>query len=478
MDKDIPVGSTAPEHKQLIGGHWLQGQEWYEVQDKLAGGVMASVPVCEDEMCEMAVLAACDAVPALSTMSTGDRTSLLNGWAEQVDGRRAALARMLHRESAIPLVWADIEVEKAAEALRRAASESEHAVPESVPALMKSAEAVLPADLTMRHPVGIVGAILPDRHPLFYAAQLAGASMITGCPVVLLCPPLVPLAVMELMQLGSRQPWPPGSLNLIFGSNRDLGQKLAKDSRVTLVVLAGSTRDAGAFGKVRGQRPLISVGAGFGCALVDRSADVTQVVTGLLAMRFRRPHIGRVPVHFVLAPESLTSRLNDALTAGVQSLTAAAADDPAAEVPWQITESLARRAEEWLQAMVQSGGIVVCGGQRRGSWIAPALIVAPAGLEAVEPPPPHAPFLIVDSYDKRPGRQLSRFPDIEEVSIFTSDVQSALELIGVPNVSRVDVYTTRSGQSTSRPGSDGREQIQHLIAGMTRRKRVELHLAG
>ena len=106
------------------------------------------------------------------------------------------------------------------------------------------------------------------------------------------------------------------------------------------------------------------------------------------------------------------------------------------------------------------------------------MITAPAGLEAIAPPPHHAPFLILDSYDKRPGHQLRRFPHIEEASIFTSDVQSALELIGVPNVSRVDVYTTRSGQSTSRPVAEDLEQLQHLITGMTRRKRVELHLAG
>ena len=68
MDKDKATGKSVPEFKLFVGGHWLAGQEWFEVRDKTSNDIIGTVPMCEDELYEMAVTAARDSGAALARM--------------------------------------------------------------------------------------------------------------------------------------------------------------------------------------------------------------------------------------------------------------------------------------------------------------------------------------------------------------------------------------------------------------------------
>jgi acyl-CoA reductase-like NAD-dependent aldehyde dehydrogenase len=400
---------------------------------------------------------------------------LLSEWADRFDSLRNNVFRLLHRESAVPLVWAESEAVQAVELLRQAAAEALRSGEENAPPGTLG-ESGGRNDFSLAQPLGTVAAILPDQQPLYYAALLAGATLATGCPLVLMASPLAPLSVIHFLEAGAACGLPAGSVNLVYGLVRDLGKKLASDPRVTLLVTAGPQRDEQALGAVRAGRAKLAVGAGFGCALIDSTADITQTVTGLLGRRFRHPLFGRAAPYFVLCPQDLSSRLNEGLSAGLQSLGGVNLGDASASVPWQTTDSAAGRAEDWLKSIVQTGGILVSGGQRKGPFIEPAVVTAPAGHRRISPPPAQAPFFIVDSYDKQPRRQLLRFPGLEEACIFTSDMDRALEWARLPDVPHVDVLSTRPGNYMGSTEAPHNEQLRRLMSGMTRTKRVELHL--
>lgn len=478
VDKDVELAEKAREEKLFIGGHWLGGSEWYEVTDKISGKVIALVPMCDDELLEMAVLAARDSSRALATIRPEKRAAGLRAWADAITAHADELAATLNQEAAIPISWATAEVNQAAAVLCRAAVESERSDTETV-SVPSGINTSLPTmDFSLRHPVGTVGVLLPDRHALFFAAQLAGAALATGCPVVLKASPLTPLAVTRLVALAAEAKWPPGSLNLVFGTNRELGKKLAADARVVLLALAGPAREREALGAVRAGRPFLSVGGGYGCAVLDRSAQIPQTVTRLLSLRFRCPILGRTVPYFVLTPQELTSRMQEALASGISSLKTGDLKDPSAEVPWQMSDALAQRAEDWLAAIRQAGGIIAHGGQRQGTYVEPTVVVAPAGYRRIPPPPEDAPVFVIDSYDKQPLRHLDRIPVLEQASVFTSDLNSALELAKLPDVARVDVYTTHAGQPGVGDVGQDTERLRRVMTEMTRRKWVEVHLSG
>lgn len=478
MDKDKATGKSVPEFKLFVGGHWLAGQEWFEVRDKTSNDIIGTVPMCEDELYEMAVTAARDSGAALARMPAERRAAGLRRWADSLTRARETLASGLHRETAVPLSWALLEVEQASLTLKRLASECERAEAETVSIPRETYTALTSVDFSLCHPLGTVAALLPDRHPLFYAAQLAGAAIASGCPVILKAGPLAPVTVKQFVEQGAQINWPPGCLNLIYGSNRDLGNKLSADPRIVLLAIGGYTADREALTAVRAGRPALTAGAGLGCALIDRHADLAQITARLLALRFRSPQIGRAAPYFVLAPQAVGARLSESLAAGLAALKGASPGDAGNEVPWQISDNMAQRVMEWISNLQQAGGIVSHGGQRHGAYVEPTVITAPAGYRAIAAPPHTAPVFIVDTYDKQPERHLARFPELEEVYIFASSLPAALDMARIPEVPRVEIFPDRAVPSQASENPHDHERLRHILAGMTRRKWVGVHLSG
>ena len=477
MDKD-KLGKSVPEFRLFVGGHWLAGQEWFEVRDKISGDIIGTVPMCEDELYEMAVMAARDSGAALARLPAERRAAGLRRWADSLIRARDTLATGLQRETAVPLNWALLEVEQASLILKRLAGECERAEAETVSVPREASAALTSVDFSLCHPVGTVAALLPDRHPLYYAAQLAGAAIASGCPVILKAGPLAPITVKQFVEQGAQLSWPAGCINLIYGPNRDLGNKLAADPRVVLLALGGHTQDRDALVAMRAGRPTLAAGTGFACALLDRNADVAQTTTRLLAQRFRNPQIGRATPFFVLAPQALAARLSESVAAGLAALKGANPGDAGSEVPWQISDSTAERVMDWISTVKQAGGIVSHGGQRHGTYVEPTVITAPAGYRGIAAPPPTAPVFVVDSYDKQPERHLVRIPELEEVHIFAGSLQSALDLARIPEVPRIEIFPDKAGPTLSLERTHDHGRLRQIMAGMTLRKWVGVHLSG
>jgi acyl-CoA reductase-like NAD-dependent aldehyde dehydrogenase len=478
VDKDR-VGKNVPEFKLFVGGHWLAGQEWFEVKDKVSGDILGTVPQCEDEMYEMAIMAARDSGSALARIPAERRAAGLRRWADSLLRARDTLAAGLHRETAIPLNWALLEVDQSSSLLKRLAAECERTGSETVSIPREAHASLTSVDFSLCRPVGTVAALLPDRHPLFYAAQLTGAAIASGCPIILKAGPLAPLTAKQFMEQGAQLSWPPGCINLIYGANRELGTKLAADMRVGLLALGGYIPDREALMAMRSGRPTLIAGTGFGCALLDRNADVAQTTTRLLSLRFRSPQIGRAEPFFVLVPQALAGRLGESLAAGLAALKGANVGDAGAEVPHQISDNLAQRVEDWLSTVQQAGAIVSYGGQRHGAYVEPIVLTAPAGYREIAAPPPTAPVFIIDSYDKQPERHLTRIPELDEVYIFAGSLQAALDLARLPDVRRVEVFPDKSGPAPlSQEKPHDHERLRQIMAGMTRRKWVGVHLSG
>jgi acyl-CoA reductase-like NAD-dependent aldehyde dehydrogenase len=469
MDKDHEVSQAAPEQKLFVGGHWLEGQEWFEVRDKLSGDVLASVPICEDELLEMSVQAAHDAQAGLA-QARSERAGALAAWAKQLDSRRAAILPLLHRESAIPALWADEEIHQAVAVLLAASGET--AGSSAHPSGQDAQEH------SLLEPVGTVAAILPERHSLFHAAQMAGAAIAAGCPVILVAHPLAPLSVIRFVEASQGSGLLPGALSLVYGLRKDLGEKLAADPRVSLLVSAGTNRQRDAIVSARGPRPRLEVGDGFAGAFLDRGADVSGAVTALLARRFKSPRFGKAELSAVLCEQALNARLLEALSTGLKALPGGRPNSASNMVSWQITENAAQAAEKWLTTISDLGGRVVSGGARHGLYVEPAVVVAPAGTRPIPMPPAGTPFFVVDSYDKHPRVHLARFPDLTEILIFTPDARRMFELASVADVERVDVIAPRpaqdKGQSPGGADVTPAADLATLLSGMTRRKKVNL----
>ncbi len=94
---------------------------------------------------------------------------------------------------------------------------------------------------TTREPVGVVGAIIPWNAPTAASIWKIAPALATGCTVVLKPSedaPLTPLMIAKLMQEAGV---PDGVVNVVTGTGREAGARLAEHPDVNKVVFTGST---------------------------------------------------------------------------------------------------------------------------------------------------------------------------------------------------------------------------------------------
>jgi len=94
--------------------------------------------------------------------------------------------------------------------------------------------------LTLRLPIGIVGAISPFNFPLNLVAHKLAPALAAGCAVVLKPASATPLSALFLAHLEEEAGLPAGWINVVAGSAGAIGDVLVEDDRVKLITFTGS----------------------------------------------------------------------------------------------------------------------------------------------------------------------------------------------------------------------------------------------
>ena len=95
--------------------------------------------------------------------------------------------------------------------------------------------------LSLKQPIGVVGAITPWNFPLSMAARKLGPSLAVGCTVVFRPSREAPLSSLELFKVFDEAGLPEGVVNLVIGNSSEIvGELMASDS-VRKISFTGST---------------------------------------------------------------------------------------------------------------------------------------------------------------------------------------------------------------------------------------------
>ena len=102
--------------------------------------------------------------------------------------------------------------------------------------------------MTLKEPVGVVGAIVPWNFPLTIAIWKIAPALACGCTIVVKPPEDTPLGCLRLAQLIADAGIPPGVINIVPGLGSTAGAALAKHPGIDKITFTGST----ATGKIVG----------------------------------------------------------------------------------------------------------------------------------------------------------------------------------------------------------------------------------
>jgi aldehyde dehydrogenase (NAD+) len=164
------------------------------------------------------------------------RRSLLLAFAAEVRAALEEVAATTTDDRGMPRTFTRGATEVSADYLEYFAGWADKIGGETVPTNRPGA-----LDYTIRHPVGVVAAIVPWNAPVFLAVAKLAPALAAGCTAVLKPSELAPLSPIALVACAERAGLPPGVVNLVTGSGDEVGAALVAHPGVDKVSFTGGT---------------------------------------------------------------------------------------------------------------------------------------------------------------------------------------------------------------------------------------------
>ena len=307
-----------------------------------------------------------------------ERAAILDRTARLIDERAEEIARTISSEAGKPMKAAQVEVARATSTFTMAAVEARTLAGEVVP-MDASPAGTGKVALTLRVPIGVVGAISPFNFPFNLVAHKVAPALAAGCAVVLKPASQTPLSALLLAELETQAGLPAGWLNVLCGSAAEIGDVLVEDERVTLITFTGS---AGVGWKLRERAPRKRVNLELGNAtpvIVAADADLDDVATRLVANAFSFAGQSCISVQRIYVQRSAYDAFLERFLPRVDALVVGDPADDATDVGPLIATSERDRVLEWIEEATSQGARVLAGGTLDGELLRPTVIVdAPA----------------------------------------------------------------------------------------------------
>ncbi len=420
------MATTAIERGLFVDGVWEETGEWLEVRSPYDGALVGRVAKGGSDETRRAVDVAArvmsDPLPAYERAAILDRTARL------VEERAEEVARTICAEAGKPMKAARVEVARAQSTFTMAAVEARKLAGEVVP-MDASPAGVGKIAMTMRVPIGVVGAISPFNFPFNLVAHKVAPALAAGCAVVLKPASQTPLSALLLAELETEAGLPAGWLNVVCGSASEIGDVLVDDERVALITFTGSS---GVGWMLRERAPRKRVNLELGNAtpvIVAADADLDDVATRLAANAFSFAGQSCISVQRIYVERSAYDAFLERFVPRVEALVVGDPADDATDVGPLISTGERDRVLEWIEEARARGASILTGGHLDGELLRPTVVADPPADARVACEEVFGPLCTVSPYDTldeavalangtRYGLQ---------AGVFTRDVKAALQ---------------------------------------------------
>lgn len=364
-----------------IDGGWCDANSGgtLDVTDPGTGGLLGSVPDMAATETRRAIEAAARAMPAWAARTAGERAKVLRALYEAIMAHQDALGELLSREQGKPLTEAKSEIAYGASFIEWFAEEGKRAYGEVIPAHSTDRRII-----TLRQPIGVVGAITPWNFPHAMITRKIGPALAAGCSVVLKPASQTPYSALALALLAERAGVPKGVFNVVTGGARAIGGELTANPLVRKISFTGSTEVGRELmkGSADTIKKLSLELGGNAPFLVFDDADVDAAVDGAMISKFRNAGQTCVCTNRFYVQDGVYDAFVGKLAERVAALSVGYGMDDGIDVGPLIDRSAVTKVEEHLADAVAKGATVLAGGkpaERGGTYFQPTVL---AGVTA------------------------------------------------------------------------------------------------
>jgi alpha-ketoglutaric semialdehyde dehydrogenase len=276
---------VAREYKNFIGGEWVDAVsgETFESIVPATGEPLGTFPRSRAEDVDRAVAAATDAFEEWRLVPAPERGTILLRFARLLEEEKPDLTELMSREMGKVLAEAGGDVQEAIDMSIYMAGEGRRMFGHTTPSELRDK-----FQMSVRTPVGVVGAITPWNFPIAIPAWKLAPALVCGNTVVLKPAEDTPLLAERFVELLGAAGLPAGVVNLVHGYGEEAGDRLVRHPDVPVITFTGS-RETGVLVTKAAADNLKHVHLELGgknAIIVLDDADVELAVDGILWSAF------------------------------------------------------------------------------------------------------------------------------------------------------------------------------------------------
>jgi len=464
------------EYKLLINGEFVSASQRKEVRSPYDGKVIAEVHQAGPKEIETALSSAENAFHQIKKWPAHKVSEVLQKIKNAVSANLEDFAQTLSREAGKPIRTARVEVQRALHTFELGAEECKRINGEMLP-LDQRAHGENRWGMVHRFPLGVITAITPFNFPLNLVAHKVSPGIASKNSVILRPASQTPLCALKLGQVAFESGWPPGALNVVPCPS-EIVEPLITDPRVKMISFTGSPA-VGWELKKKGykKRVRLELGGNAG-VIVHDDANVPAAVEAIANGGFIYAGQSCISVQRVFVQEKIFDELVEKLVHRVKAFVLGDPLDEKTDIGPMISESEAKRAESWIREAAASGAKILCGGNRNGSLLQPAILTNTKSEMKVNCQEIFGPVITVEKYSdfNAAVRDVDNSIFGLQAGVFTKDIDRiryAFENIEVGGLMVNEVPTWRIDQMPYggvKESGNTREGVRYAIEEMTERR--------
>ena len=368
----MTTAAAVREAAPLIAGGSPEVATWMEFRDPFSGDLVSRVARSGPDVVAAAVDAAASAHGVLADMSVAERAAILRRAADLIDSRVDSFAMTITRSIGKAFKSTRREVGRSAWTLRSAAAaiESMHT---EVPAASALPEGRGLLAITLRQPIGVIGAVTPFNAPFNLVIHKVAPAFAAGNATVLKPASQTALTALDVAAIFDEAGAPPGALSVVPGDRRTVDAML-EDQRIELFTFTGGRLAGSAIAHGAGIRRVLLELGGNSPNIVHADADMDNAVRQIVAGGFSNTGQSCNSVQRVYVQRSITESFTERVVAAARGLRTGDPTDVNTDVGTLVDEEAAVRVALWVAEARARGARVLSGGERTGALLSPTVL--------------------------------------------------------------------------------------------------------
>lgn len=333
--------------------------------------------------------------------------------------------------------------------------------------------------MTLKEPIGVVGAIVPWNWPLNMSVWKLAAPLAAGCTMVLKPAEITPLTMIYFAGLAQEAGLPAGVLNIVLGDGPEVGARLAAHPGIAKVSFTGSTRVGRIVGAAAGESlsPVTLELGGKSPMVAFEDADLDALAMATRWSVFFNTGQNCSAGSRVYIQRSIWREALEAIASVARNMKMAPGLDPECDIGPAVSQVQQDRVRRYLEVGKEEGADVICGGNvvaGDGFFIEPTLFAIDDNKARIVQEEIFGPVLVAIPFDTE-EEAIAMANDNEyglAASVFTKDVSRAMRCMKALDAGSVFVNAHDLGDSAmpfggfknSGFGKDmGPEQLDHFL---------------